>query len=63
MLSVSDTLEEALEVAKLLVKLAPHVRELAEDLAALRRRQGRDAEAGDLEDSISKLKSLERKRG
>lgn len=63
MSAIEALLEEAVEVAKLLVKLAPHVREFAQDLAELRRRQGRDAEAGDLEDSISKLKSLERKRG
>ncbi len=55
--------EEALAIARILVKHLPEIREGLELLKELKVRQGRDAEAGDLDDSIAKLRSLDRSRG
>ena len=58
-----SVLDDAMQVAKALVKIAPHVAELTEDIVELRKRQGRDAEVGDLEDSVKKLRDLDRRQG
>ena len=52
--------EEALAIARILVKHLPEIREGLELVKELKVREGRNAEAGDLEDSIEKLRSLDR---
>ncbi len=56
-------LEEAEAIAKMLIKHAPDIREALEIARDLKVRAGRDAEVGDLDDSIDKLKALDRREG
>lgn len=62
-MSWASDIKDALTVARELLKRVPEIREGLELLAELRVRQGRDAEAGDLRDSIAKLDSLDRRKG
>jgi hypothetical protein len=56
-------IREALEIAQILRKHLPEIREAFEDLADLHVRQGRQAEVGDLNESLVKLRILDRRRG